>query len=237
MLAVRERARDDEFMTSHQDGSVTAWLIRHGQSLSNAGGETTDPAMIPLSETGKQQADVVAHSFDRSPDLIVTSPFRRAQQTAVPTTERFPSVPITRWRVEEFTYLGRLHGQPTTALERRPLVDAYWNAADPCYVDDEKSESFEGVRDRARQFLTQLSQHAGIVAVFTHGLSMRVVLWMILTGDTPASPDGMRRFYGFSRVSLIPNCSIITLSLHPELGWRTLGAAVGHLPESLRSGE
>jgi hypothetical protein len=80
--------------------------------------------MIPLSETGKQQADVVAQSFDRSPDLIVTSPFLRARHTAVPTTERFPSVPVTHWPVEEFTYLGRLHGRRTTGLERRPLVDA-----------------------------------------------------------------------------------------------------------------
>src|SRR5216117_2664555 len=118
-------------MTSHQDGTITARLIRHGQSTSNAGRETTDPAMIPLSEKGKQQADVVARSFDRSPDLIVTSPFLRARHTAVPTMERFPSVPVTQWPAEEFTYLGRLHGQQTTGLERRPLVDAYWNATDP----------------------------------------------------------------------------------------------------------
>jgi probable phosphoglycerate mutase len=224
-------------MASHQDRTITARLIRHGQSTSNTGRETTDPAMIPLSETGKQQADVVAHSFDRSPDLIVTSPFLRAQHTAVPITERFPSVPVTQWPVEEFTYLGRLHGQRTTGLERRPLVDAYWNAADPRYVDDEKSESFEGVCARARRLLTQLSQRDGTVAVFTHGLFMRVVLWVILTGDTAATADSMRRFNGFRTAYLIPNCSIITLSLHPESGWRALGATVGHLPDVLRTGE
>jgi probable phosphoglycerate mutase len=224
-------------MTSHQDRTITARLIRHGQSTSNAGRETTDPAMIPLSDTGEQQADVVARSFDRSPDLIVTSSFLRTRDTAVPTTRRFPSVPVTQWPVEEFTYLGRLHGRRTTGLERRPLVDAYWQATDPRYVDDDKSESFEGVCDRARWLLTQLSQRSGTVAVFTHGLFMRVVLWVLLARDTAANAEGMRRFDGFRTAYLIPNCSIITLSLHPELGWRALGATVGHLPESLRTGE
>lgn len=117
-------SRHDEFMTSHDDPAVTAWLIRHGQSTSNAGRVTVDLAMIPLSDTGKQQADVVARGFEDSPDLIVTSPFLRARDTAVSTTKRFPSVPVTQWPVEEFTYLGHLHGRRTTGLERRPLVDA-----------------------------------------------------------------------------------------------------------------
>lgn len=175
-------------MTSHRLTSVTAWLIRHGQSIANAGGVTNDPATIALSERGQRQASVVADSFDRSPKLIVTSPFLRAQHTAVPSAKRFPTVPVIRWSVEEFTYLGRLHGRPTTSLERQTLVDAYWNAADPRYVDDEKSESFENVCDRARQFLGRLSQHTGAVAVFTHGLFMRVVLWVILAGPPRPAP-------------------------------------------------
>jgi broad specificity phosphatase PhoE len=66
-------------------------------------------------------------------------------------------------------------------------VDAYWKAADPRYVDDDTSESFEGVCDRARRLLAQLTQRTGTVAVFTHGLFMRVMLWVILAGDTAAN--------------------------------------------------
>jgi broad specificity phosphatase PhoE len=220
------------------DSTSIVWMIRHGQSLAQVGQETIDPAMIPLSSTGHRQADVVAQAFDRTPDAIVTSPFLRARQTAQATVDRFPSIPVEQWPIEEFTYLGRLHGRPTTGAQRRPLVDAYWSTADPSYVDEGESESFAGVHARARRFLTALSQRdAGCVAAFTHGLFMRVAIWVILTGETSPSTESMRRFHQFRTTYLIPNCSIITLCLPPAKGVRVLGATTIHLPQSLRTGE
>lgn len=224
-------------MTLDLGAGVTVWLIRHGESLSNAGGETTDPAMIPLSPTGERQADVVARVFDDAPELIVTSPFLRAAQTAQATVNRFPSVPVERWPIQEFTYLGSLHDRPTTGAERQPLVEAYWAAADPHYVDDEESESFVDVHARAAGFLARLSERdSGTVAAFTHGLFMRVVLWVIIAGDQPPTADSMRRFYTFRTTYLIPNCSIVTLFPRPDHRWRVLGATTTHLPPALRTG-
>ena len=60
------------------------WLIRHGESIANAGEPTQDHAAIPLSEKGLQQAQELALAIPSAPDLIVTSPFLRAQQTAGP---------------------------------------------------------------------------------------------------------------------------------------------------------
>lgn len=232
------RNRHDQTMTPVQDSGTTVWMIRHGQSLANAGRETTDPAAIPLSPTGERQATLVAQVFERAPEVIVTSPFLRARQTAQATVDRFPSVPVEQWPIEEFTYLGRLHGRQTTGSQRKPLVDAYWSAADPSYVDDDKSESFMEVHARAHRFLTALSQRdARRVAAFTHGLFMRVAIWVILTGDTAASTDSMRRFHRFRTTYQIPNCSIITLYLHPERDLRILGATTIHLPRSLQTGQ
>ena len=47
----------------------------------------------------------VATDWGETPSLIVTSLFLRTQQTAAPTIERFPDVPVEVWPIEEFTYL------------------------------------------------------------------------------------------------------------------------------------
>jgi 2,3-bisphosphoglycerate-dependent phosphoglycerate mutase len=217
---------------------ITVWMVRHGQSQSNAGAPSGDPAAIPLSATGSRQAAEIAQVFDRAPNLVVTSPFLRAQQTAQPTLDRFSLPDPEIWPVQEFTYLGRLHGRPTTGAQRKPRVDAYWNAADPSYVDDAHSESFIDVHARAHQFLAGLPNlSGGLTTVFTHGLFMRVVLWLILTGSQPPTTDSMRRFHRFRTNYLIPNASIITLYVDPKHGVRVLGGSTNHIPPALRTGE
>jgi broad specificity phosphatase PhoE len=84
---------------------MKAIFIRHGQSTGNAGVPCTDLATIELTEKGWNQARQVAMEWTEKPSLIVTSPFLRTQQTAAPTIERFPDVPVQVWPIEEFTYL------------------------------------------------------------------------------------------------------------------------------------
>ena len=43
------------------------WLIRHGESIANAGEPTQDHAAIPLSEKGLQQAQELALAIRRLP--------------------------------------------------------------------------------------------------------------------------------------------------------------------------
>lgn len=216
---------------------MTVWLIRHGESRANAGSHTTGSATNPLTPLGTRQAAVVASVFSHAPDLVVCSPYLRARQTAQPTIDRFPRVRVEEWPIEEFDYLGRFHGKPTTAAQRASAVAAYWAAADPCYRDDENSESFVDVHGRARRFLARLAEsRAERVAAFTHGMFMRVVLWAILTGDTVPDSDSMRRFHTFRTATLIPNCSILPLVLHRERGYQFLSATTAHLPATLQSG-
>jgi broad specificity phosphatase PhoE len=63
---------------------VRVWLIRHGQSESNAGLPSTDWRAIPLTTLGRRQAEHVAGVFADPPQFIVTSPYLRASQTAQP---------------------------------------------------------------------------------------------------------------------------------------------------------
>jgi probable phosphoglycerate mutase len=87
---------------------VRVWLIRHGQSESNAGLPSADWRRIPLTELGYRQAEHVAGVFADPPRFIVTSPYLRARQTAQPTIERYPGAPGEEWAVQEFSYLRPL---------------------------------------------------------------------------------------------------------------------------------
>lgn len=190
---------------------VQVWLIRHGESESNAGLPGGEPGTSPLTELGRRQAEEIAESLAEPPRLIVTSPYLRARQTARPTIERFPGAICEEWPVQEFTFLGELRGQVTTTADRRPLTEAYWDRADPHHAVN-GAESFAGLFTRTQEFLARLGEREpGPIAVFTHGLFIRAVMWSVLTGVTTADSEAMRGFRTFADTYLVPNGNITEL--------------------------
>jgi broad specificity phosphatase PhoE len=97
---------------------MRATFIRHGQSTGNVGIPCEDLSLQELTEKGRQQAREVATNWTQTPDLIVTSPYLHAQQTAQPTIERFPSVPVEVWPIQEFAYLEPSRWNGTLSAER-----------------------------------------------------------------------------------------------------------------------
>jgi broad specificity phosphatase PhoE len=212
---------------------VRVFLIRHGESESNAGLPTSDPGSIPLTADGHRQAGEIAGALADVPALIVTSPYLRARQTAQPAIARFPAARCQEWPVQEFTYLGDLHGRHSTARERGPYARAYWDQADPDHASD-GAESFTGLLARTTDCLSRLSAHrSGPVAVFTHGLFMRAVAWSLLTGITVPDQDQMRSFRRFANRYLIPNAGIVELRCTGSGAPELLGGSTIHLPAAL----
>ncbi len=155
-------------------------LIRHGESAANAGLATQDHASVPLTHRGYQQAFDVARSFSDAPELIVASPFSRAQATANATAMAFPSAAMETWPVQEFTYLEPARCVDTTVAQRKHWVDAYWSKSDPTYCDGVGAEFFSGFIARAQSFLDRLVEHqATEIAVFSHGQFMNAVAWLV----------------------------------------------------------
>ena len=102
---------------------MRAIFIRHGESTGNAGIPCND---LALKDLGWRQASEVAASWTETPDLIVTSPYLRTQQTAAPTIERFPEVPLEVWPIQEFTYLQPSRWNGTLSSERMQFIERYW---------------------------------------------------------------------------------------------------------------
>lgn len=198
---------------------VTTWLVRHGQSASNAGLPAAGHGDVPLTELGREQACAVARRVDRQPDLLIVSPFLRARATSEPIQARWPATRCETWPIHELTYLSpaRCHG--TTAATRRPMVDAYWQRCDPAYVDGSDAESFAAFSDRLREFHRRLlALDCSYVVAVGHGQFFRAYMMGVAEGFT-ATPDWMTRYRTVETGKPIANCEII------ELSGAALGAA------------
>ncbi len=210
------------------------WLIRHAESEANAGLPTFGPAQIPLTTRGFEQARHIAARFEQAPSLIVVSPYLRTQQTAQPTIERFPTAESQVWPIQEFTYLSPGRCQNTTVKDRRPMVEAYWERADPTYVDGKGAESFSSLLGRASGLVERLRHYDDdFIAVFTHGQFIRALVWILLTGSTGQAAETMRQFHAFASAFPIPNASMLRMKLDETI-WLS-PVDVDHIPAELRS--
>jgi len=58
------------------------YVVRHGQTAANAAGQLLGRADVPLTELGQRQAKALAVALDGHVERVVSSPLRRARDTA-----------------------------------------------------------------------------------------------------------------------------------------------------------
>ncbi|MGM3218229.1 histidine phosphatase family protein [Pseudomonas sp. PhalM4] len=192
---------------------MTILLVRHAESAANAGQSTSDPALIPLTDKGRQQARALSLSLAGRPDLIITSPFCRAIDTSKPTAARFRNVGVQQWNIGEFTYLDPASCVGTTAADRKARVDAYWQAADPWFTDGPGAESFAGFVERVRVAMDGFRRITGTAIVFGHGQVMQAMRWLTLREHLSITRDEMQLFRAYDLGNPINNCAMIHLDL------------------------
>lgn len=209
------------------------WLVRHGESVSNADLPTADPVLSELTPRGHEEAKFIAEAFTAVPDLIVVSPYVRARETAVPTRTRFPHVPVEEWPVHEFTYLHPERYNGTTGSQRGPFAHAYWERNDPLEKEGGSGESFVELLARTHEINARLQAHtADFIAVFSHGLFCRALIWSWLTGNFAATPETMRRYHHFVRGVWMPNGAIVKTMFGEDGRVVFSGFDTSHMPLS-----
>src|SRR5947207_12823321 len=84
------------------------FLIRHGESQSNAGLATADPKNVALTSGGNEQAAQIAAFLKEytSLNLIITSAYLRANQTAASTKDAFRIWYPEEGEAHEYSYLS-----------------------------------------------------------------------------------------------------------------------------------
>jgi 2,3-bisphosphoglycerate-dependent phosphoglycerate mutase len=211
------------------------WLIRHAESIGNAGLVTSRPDTIPLTGKGIEQALYLADSFTQAPALIVTSPYIRTQQSAKPTIRRFPTARHEQWEVQEFTYLSPERYRDTTAADRAPFVESYWSRCDPHYIDGEGAESFADFIRRVQQAIDGLwTCESEFVAVFGHGLFLRAMIWRMLSGEQPVNATTMLYFRRLLVETAMPNTAITKVDILANVQEARISNIItDHLPSQL----
>jgi len=153
------------------------WFIRHGESEANAGLRTLDTVNINITEQGRSQAEQVSLVFDKTPDLIIATPYIRTQQTSEPTRKLFPQTPYEIWDLQEFSHLDHLDGPDTTRTQRRAASVEYWEKNDPDFVYCDGVESFSMMMKRIKNSFDKLKERdEQFIAVFTHGMIIRAMV-------------------------------------------------------------
>jgi probable phosphoglycerate mutase len=184
--------------------SAKITLVRHGQSIANAGGIATNHHTNPLTELGHSQARAFAEIFSGSPTLFLRSRYLRAQQTSEPLLQKLSTVPVEDWDVHEFSYL-----EPTeeaTDEQLKPRILEYWGRSDPDYLDGPSVESFSAFLDRVRDAAQRLAQTppGEHVVVFTHGFWMQAFRLLLLFPDA-TDAELMQHFRRFHFAHFVNN--------------------------------
>jgi broad specificity phosphatase PhoE len=199
-----------------QQRGAIVWFIRHGESEALIGKAATHSEEIRLTQAGRQHAEKIATMISRSPDLIVSSSYLRAWETALPTLQRYAQIPHTIWPVHEFTYLGSQAGVCSTRAERRSLVEAYWERCEPTYQDG-TGESFAQFISRARTTIDLLKQMQGFILIFTHEQFIRASQG-IFHGWLDDTPRHMRQFRQRLLDDPLPYGYILDMHICPNEG-------------------
>ena len=174
------------------------WIVRHGQSAGNVAADAANAAGlarinldyrdcdVPLSDLGHDQAAAVARWFGtlpvgEQPEVILASPFLRAQQTAAAISGALAAKPAVdeRLREREFGILDRL--THAGVVELHPEQAAALTMLGKFYHRPPGGESWTDVILRLRALLDTVAlHHAGkrvlIVAHQVVVLCLRYVL-------------------------------------------------------------
>jgi probable phosphoglycerate mutase len=199
---------------SPSQATTRVLLVRHGQSVANAGGKTSDHDTNPLTDLGRTQAKDFADRLPCRPTLIVVSPFLRAQQTAEPLRRRFPDVPVEEWPIQEFTFLAPARHKDSTEDDRQPQVLDYWQRQDPTFLDGPGAESFQQFLDRARETIRRLVNTipGGCIVIVTHGFFMQAFRFVLLFPDA-TDAELMANFRRFHLVNFIQNADSLEFAI------------------------
>src|SRR3989344_5718902 len=173
------------------------YIVRHGVTDLNATNVRQSPGGN-LSEEGKKQAEILGKRFLNFPfDIIFSSPFPRALQTAEIIASKIKNVPVRTIDIlEEVRYPSEIIGKPKDDPRSRKVLDeiqAHFEDPNWRYSDE---ETFNEFMTRAHKVLDAMleSKFENVVLV-SHERFIRVLIGVVLLGVafTPAAFRAVRK--------------------------------------------
>jgi probable phosphoglycerate mutase len=161
-------------------------LVRHGQTEPNRAGRLLGRADPPLNERGRHQADALAAVLEHgpAPRLVLTSPLRRARETAAQISTATGTPVRTDERLIELDY-GEWDGRRLRDIPAD--VSARWRS-DPSFAAP-GGESLVDLRSRITPCAEALMELAsdGVIIVVSHVSPIKAILcWALDLDDSYA---------------------------------------------------
>lgn len=178
--------------------TATLYLVRHGESLANAGIPfTRTPEGSPLTDRGREQAHLVARRLkDVQADAVIASNLLRARQTAeiIAHDRGLPVriIPELHERtIGRFALLTEIEGME----EYREQFAAYYRGTDEEKMRWKLAEEWESLEEAQRRFVQAVERVADdypgkTTIVVAHGTVMRTFLIYAGYGTLSQLPDG-----------------------------------------------
>lgn len=183
----------------------TVYLVRHGQSEGNLG-HIFQGDDSPLTNLGAEQAKHIAARISKLDfDLLVSSPWMRARQTAeeiaIKTNKEIEFSDLFVERIRPSYSSGKLRSDV-----KAKQLEELWNTS--VYAPQLRAEDGENYTDlinrsnKALNFL--ISKPERSIVVTTHGFFLRVIIARILLGDSlnPISFKSIEQHMGHENTGL-----------------------------------
>jgi len=199
----------------------TVYFVRHGESADNAAPVFQAPGS-PLSQKGREQAEKIARrAVHLSFEGFLTSPFRRAEETAEIISRAVGKVPERSPLFVERIKPTSVNGKPHTD-ERASELWREWNKSlyEPgMRVED--GENFDDIIARADKALSFLrARPEKSILVVTHGYFLRTVIARVLMQELLSAEV----FKKFQRMASMENTGLSALyyegNTPEEMRWR-----------------
>ena len=202
-------------------GETTLFLVRHGQTLANIDNRLAGVTDVPLDPLGEiQAAEVAAHMEGVEFDALLTSPLRRARQTADAISATTGRDPIIVPGLSEINF-GDAEGltldeavvqfpELKTMVDDLEDLDLGWPRGDTRRAFDERvTATFLGILERYVGKRVVAVAHGGVIGTF----------FAQIIGGNP------REFARFA----VANCSVTQLVFTPNNTEVHIWNDVGHL--------
>jgi broad specificity phosphatase PhoE len=198
-------------------GEKVVYFVRHGQSVANISA-VYQPPQSPLSEEGWKQARCIARRISKfSCAALVSSPFRRAKETADAIAEQTGLEPEYSELFVERIKPSSINGAP---IENEAAQATWRRWEESLYAPSmrvEDGENFEDIIGRADKALGFLGERKeASLAVVTHGFFLRTLVARALFADMLTETA----FKRFQSVASMENTGLTVLRWHGETGWR-----------------
>ncbi len=188
------------------------YLIRHGESLSNAEGRIQGQSDVALSPFGIQQSEAIADALaNQKIDAIYSSPLRRAMQTAQPLARQLKLTIRSDDRLKEI-HAGIFQGLLWSEIQQRYPAEAKpWIEQQADFVIS-GGESRRALMVRGQAVFAEIRQQPlRSVAVFSHGGLLAATLKALL--EVPAENNPFGLFNGsISRMQWDSRVQLLTLN-------------------------